>query len=198
MKKLSLASLLLLTACVTINIYFPAAAAEKAADKIIQGIQDTAVPVNKKEEEPQTRLPNWQLTFYQWVDGALNVVITPAHAEEANLSIDSTEIRRLRASMKARFGSLKGFYNKGFVGLKKDGLIATKDVASVPLKERNKVKKLVTAENKDRESLYHAIADANGHPDWYKNIKSTFAKRWLSNAKSGWWYETSKGSWKKK
>lgn len=26
---------LLLTACVTINIYFPAAAAEKAADKII-------------------------------------------------------------------------------------------------------------------------------------------------------------------
>ena len=35
MKKISTLSALLLTACVTINIYFPAAAAEKAADKII-------------------------------------------------------------------------------------------------------------------------------------------------------------------
>ena len=41
-----------LSACVTINIYFPAAAAEKAADKIIDDVwrlQDTA-PAPKKEE----------------------------------------------------------------------------------------------------------------------------------------------------
>ena len=41
-----------LSACVTINIYFPAAAAEKAADKIIDDVwrlQDAA-PVPKKEE----------------------------------------------------------------------------------------------------------------------------------------------------
>ncbi|CAN4272811.1 hypothetical protein MCEZLEM10_01065 [Methylophilaceae bacterium] len=41
-----------LSACVTINIYFPAAAAEKAADKIIDDVwrlQD-AVPAAKKEE----------------------------------------------------------------------------------------------------------------------------------------------------
>lgn len=39
--KLSLAFItasLLLSACVTINIYFPAAAAEKAADKIIDEV----------------------------------------------------------------------------------------------------------------------------------------------------------------
>ncbi len=54
-----------LSACVTVNIYFPAAAAEKAADKIIDEVwegtksPDTttksgtpvpAVPVNKKEK----------------------------------------------------------------------------------------------------------------------------------------------------
>ncbi len=33
-----LASLLALVSCVTINIYFPAAAAEKAADKIIDEV----------------------------------------------------------------------------------------------------------------------------------------------------------------
>ena len=32
------AAVLLLSACVTINIYFPAAAAEKAADKIIDEV----------------------------------------------------------------------------------------------------------------------------------------------------------------
>jgi hypothetical protein len=42
MKKsaliLSLAAAAILSACVTINIYFPAAAAEKAADKIIDEV----------------------------------------------------------------------------------------------------------------------------------------------------------------
>jgi hypothetical protein len=44
-----------LSACVTINIYFPAAAAEKAADKIIDDVwrlQDAA-PAPKKEEAPK-------------------------------------------------------------------------------------------------------------------------------------------------
>ena len=35
---LSLGTAAILTACVTINIYFPAAAAEKAADKIIDEV----------------------------------------------------------------------------------------------------------------------------------------------------------------
>ncbi len=37
-----------LSACVTINIYFPAAAAEKAADKII----DEVWQIRKGEEKP--------------------------------------------------------------------------------------------------------------------------------------------------
>lgn len=35
---------LALSACVTINIYFPAAAAEKAADKIIEEVWQTQQP----------------------------------------------------------------------------------------------------------------------------------------------------------
>ena len=42
MKKISVLTALLLTACVTINIYFPAAAAENAADEIIKDIQNIA------------------------------------------------------------------------------------------------------------------------------------------------------------
>jgi uncharacterized protein YdbL (DUF1318 family) len=70
--------------------------------------------------------------------------------------------------------------------------------ANIPLKDRNQVSKLVAAENKDRQSLYQAIANANGHPEWLNQIKSTFAGRWIGNAQSGWWYQSSNGSWKQK
>ena len=45
--SVTLAVMLLLQACVTINIYFPAAAAEKAADKIIDEVWQL-----KKPEQP--------------------------------------------------------------------------------------------------------------------------------------------------
>ena len=52
-----------LAACVTINIYFPAAAAEKVADKIIDEVwqvqKDAAHQTKPKlESEPQTNTPN--------------------------------------------------------------------------------------------------------------------------------------------
>ena len=63
-------------------------------------------------------------------------------------------------------------------------MLAVRDAASVPLKDRNQVNKLVAAENADRQSLYQAIANANGHPEWAAQIKSTFAARWVSNAQA--------------
>lgn len=45
-----------LTACVTINIYFPAAAAEKAADRVIDEVwqieKDSAPPAAKSGDKP--------------------------------------------------------------------------------------------------------------------------------------------------
>jgi hypothetical protein len=83
MRKISVLGTLLLTACVTINIYFPAAAAEKAADEIIKDIQKTA----PKQVEPKAGLPDWQMTAFHWIDNALNVVVSPAQAAEADLRL---------------------------------------------------------------------------------------------------------------
>lgn len=193
MRKVSVLGALLLTACVTINIYFPAAAAEKAADEIIKDIQG----ITPQKTEPKASLPDWQITAFQWLDTAINVLVSPAQAEEANLSIDSSEIRQLRARMESRFASLRPFYAAGYIGIQADGFLAVRDAASVPLRERNQVNKLVAAENTDRQSLYQAIANANGHPEWSTQIKSTFAASWISNAQSGWWYQSA-GSWKQK
>jgi hypothetical protein len=195
MKKLILIGAMLLSACVTINIYFPAAAAEKAADQIIKGIQENTPA---KKPEPKAQLSNWQLAVYQGIEITLNQLVSPAQAAEADLDIDSEEIRKLQAGMKSRFNSLANFYGKGFIGIKRDGLISIKDASNIPLKDRNEANKLVSAENNDRDALYRAIANANGHPEWYEQIKSTFAERWISNAKDGWWYEVSNNNWKQK
>ncbi len=197
MKKISLMSILLLTACVTINIYFPAAAAEQVADEIIKGIQSDESPdLNQKPEtEPQSKAKGIQQVVFLWIDEALNILVSPAHAG-ADLSVNTAEIRQLRSAMQKRFGSLRPFYAKGIVGIKADGFITTK--AAAPLKDKNKVNKLIAAENADRKRLYQAIANANGHPEWFPQIKATFAARWKGNAQSGWWFQTSPGNWKKK
>lgn len=50
------AAIAMLSACITINIYFPAAAAEKAADEIIDDVwqikDDAQTPAVKSEETP--------------------------------------------------------------------------------------------------------------------------------------------------
>jgi uncharacterized protein YdbL (DUF1318 family) len=195
MRKISVLSAILLTACVTINIYFPAAAAEKAADEIIKDIQKNTP--QQTTPEPKAGLPDWQVSMYQVIDRAINIMVSPAQADEANLAIDSAEIRQLRAAMESRYPSLQPLYAAGYIGIQADGLLAVRDIGSVPLKDRNQVNKLVAAENADRQNLYQAIANANGHPEWAAQIKSTFAARWVSNAQPGWWYQSS-GSWKQK
>jgi uncharacterized protein YdbL (DUF1318 family) len=198
MKKFTLLSLLLLTACVTINIYFPAAAAEKAADQIIQDIQKHAPPDTHDDSRAgngaSPKLQGWQSFF----DGALNLLISPAQAAEADLEIDAPDIRQLRAAMQKRFSALLPFYQQGLIGIQRDGMLAVVGSAAVPLKERNTVNKLLAAENGDRANLYKAIANANGHPDWADDIKATFAQRWIGNAKTGWFHQSGNGEWVRK
>lgn len=196
--KFLLLSTLFLTACVTINIYFPAAAAEQVADQIIKEIQsEEETPVEQKNQmDPQVNLTQPTSVWYSAIDSLLNILAPPVSAADANLSVNTAEIRKIRAAMQSRFTSLKPFYANGLIGIQSDGFIVLRNTAA--LKIRNKVNKLIAAENSDRKRLYQAIANANGHPEWFAQIKSTFATRWVSNAQSGWWYQSSNGSWKKK
>jgi len=196
MKTLSLLVALLLTACVTINIYFPAAAAEKAADEIIKDIQD--LKPEKTEPKPKASLTDWQIAACRLLEQSLDAIISSARADEADLTIDSADIRQLRSAMESRFTALQPNYAAGYIGIQADGLLVVRNIAGIPLKDRNQVTKLVAAENADRQQLYQAIANANGHPDWAGQIKSTFAGRWASNAQPGWWYQTSNGIWKQR
>lgn len=197
---MSLALLLFFTACVTINVYFPAEAAVKAADRIILDVYGN-VPEGQKQQEQKPAEPvsfrsTPSLTERVLVL-ALDWLIAPAHAE-ADLSVDTPAIRQLRSSMEARFRELAPHYASGAVGMTNNGEIALRDLKLVPLKDRNTVKDLVALENRDRSALYREIARANGQPGWETDIRATFARRWVDNARSGWWYMDAGGSWKQK
>jgi hypothetical protein len=193
---MSLLLLLFVTACVTINVYFPAEAAVKAADRIILDVYG-----NVPEEQPQPAEPTSFLVPSSLpgraVTIALDWLVAPAHAA-ADLSINTPAIRQLTASMEARIRQLAPHYASGAIGMTNNGEIILRDQKLVPLRERNNVKNLVSLENRDRGALYAEMARANAHPEWEGEIRATFARRWVDNARAGWWYMDKSGNWKQK
>lgn len=181
--------MVVLNACVTINVYFPAAAAEKAADQIID--QVWGEETGKTPEEEPSAEPSAQSS------SLLDLLIPAAHAS-ADIDISSPEIRRLNASMAERYKKLETYYDNGAIGLTNDGFVDVRDAQKIGLRDRSMVNREVSTENRDRRDLYREIARANGRPDWENSIRETFAKRWIERAKSGWWYQDSRGQWVQK
>jgi uncharacterized protein YdbL (DUF1318 family) len=194
----------LLAACVTVNVYFPAAAAEQAADRII----DTVTSQQQKNNEnpapktpPNSRVaPAEQPILLAAAGALLNLLIPAAEAQGSpNLDVSGPEIRAVTGSMQQRFGQLQKYFQSGVIGLTTDGLVAVRDQNAVPLAERAVVTRLVTEDNRDRETLYAELAKANKHPEWEPDIRRTFARRWVERgAQSGWYYQDSGGKWVQK
>lgn len=117
---------------------------------------------------------------------------------QANLEINTPAIAALQRSMHSRYAQLAPLYASGAVGLTRDGNIALRDAKAVPLAQRQQVNALVASENQDRAALYREIARANGHPEWEADIRATFARRWISRARPGWYYQNASGAWVRK
>jgi uncharacterized protein YdbL (DUF1318 family) len=200
--KIALASLLI-AACVTINVYFPAAAADKAADQVINDItgggskSGTTTPP-QSYFVPRGEEPNMLVAAF---GSALYALVPVANAQdaEAALNVSSPAVTRIKQSMGARFGEMEKFFASGAIGLTKDGLVDVRDLNSVALPDRATVKRLVADDNADRAQLYSEIAKASNHPEWEADIKKSFAKRWVATgAKPGWYYQDDSGAWKQK
>ncbi len=189
---------LVVTACVTINIYFPTSQAEDAAKEIVGDILGKPT---KSEPAPggdkSGALPQ-ELNFGRVAQGVLDFFIPAAEAAQPDFNIETPTIRKLRASMKKRHTRLASFYDNGSIGFTQDAQVALRDKSLLSLRDQAVVKKLIAAENRDRNRLYQAIADANGHPEWQNKVRSVFAKTWIQEAKRGWWYQDRKGKWRRK
>lgn len=187
---------MLVAACVTINVYFPEAAAEQAADRIIERVRgestDSGASLQRFHDAESVPL------MVAAAERFLNGFVPRAEAQGSpNFDASSPEVTALENSLAKRFQQLKSFYDSGAIGMDENGLVEIRDRNLIPLKDRNSVLQLVSAQNNDWNALYQEIADLNGHPEWVDNIRRTFASRWVAKANKGWWYREG-GSWKQK
>ena len=128
---------------------------------------------------------------------SLFVLLFAFNAGAVDLEVNTPGVNAIKQSMQARHAQLSPYYASGAVGIASDGMIALRDAGAVPLPQRQAVNGLVAAENRDRNALYAEIANANGHPEWEPEIRSTFAQRWVQRAQSGWWVQGG-GGWSQK
>lgn len=191
----SLASMLVV-ACVTINVYFPEAAAVEAADRIIDKVRGDDASNTTSRIAPRSRNDVPMLATF--AAGIGNFLVSDANAQ-GNVDFDkpSPQKQALENSLANRFPSLKPYLDSGAIGLTDAGLLDFRDRNLVPLKDRNTVVQLVAAQNNDWNALYAEIARLNGHPEWQDSIRRTFAERWVAKADRGWYYREG-GSWRQK
>ena len=199
LRVLSVSALIALIGCVTINVYFPAAAAEEAADRFIQDVlgEDEA----NQGEPDQASLPTGGSTpvMMQFASGAISLLVTAAHAQQADIDISTPAIQAIKQRMERRHqNELSSYYEAGAIGFGRDGFVQIRDRSAVGLAERREMERLVNEENEDRRAVYREIAEANNHPEWEEQIRATFARRWIANAKSGWYYQDESGGWAQK
>ena len=199
MKKLNamlfLGLVLSLAACVTINVYFPAAAAERAAEKFVGDV------LGETPEEGLLINPLDPPSGVMLMAAAnlLDFLVADAQAQQAEIDINTPQINAIKARMAQRQRQhLDALFDAGAIGFSSDGLVTVRDRSAVPLSERRTIESIVADENRDRKAVYREIAVANGHPEWEKEIQETFAREWVRNARKGWFYQDSNGAWRQK
>ena len=165
--------------CVTVNIYFPAAQAQKTAKEIVEDVRGVKV---EKKKEPQS---------FQWVG--------VAYAGQAELEVSNATIRALKESIKARYPRLKPYLSSGALGESLQGYLVLKNTRGLSLRDRALVNRLMSAENRDREALYKSVAQAlNIDKSQLLRLRKIFAQEWQKTAPPGTWVEEKPGNWLRK
>ena len=149
-------ALVLLAACVTINVYFPAAEAQQAAAEFVDKVIGEPEPAPPPNQPPSASMqPRFNL---------MSLLISDAQAQSVDITIRTPAIQEIQDRMADRFqNSLEAHFDSGALGFGSDGLIVVRDASKVPLKDRVSLNQLVADDNRDRKAVYREIAVANGH-----------------------------------
>ena len=225
----SLAVATMIAGCITVHVYFPVKELREAADEIVDEVrpdiasaEESAGEGEKGDRADDSREDAGDLHRRgRDTDGSGEPIRVPparptllsvslartAWAEEKDsterpdevINASSPKIKKIKASLKARYKKLLPLYTAGRIGEGQDGYLVVREVKDLKLKERRKVSTLVKAENADRKGLYTAIARENKIADAkIKDIGRLFSRSWQKKSKTGWWIEVKKGKWVKK
>jgi len=186
-RTLAVMAALSVAGCITVNIYFPAPEVRRAAEQIVEetwgdgGAAGTATPGTPAAAESSWLWPS---------------LVSAAYAQdEVDINVSTAAIRTLKAQMKTRADQLKPYLDQGRVGIANDGMLVIRNLEGIPLRDQATVRRLVEAENRDRETLYQEIAKANDFgADRIPDIRKIFAETWIDKAERGWPIQKG-GSW---
>jgi len=186
-----------LVSCVTVNIYFPAAAIQKAADQIVDDVRK--VPEQSPQQTPE-QTPEQKQDKSSRLERFRFVRLGLAEAEAAvDVNVSTPAIRGLKSSMANRFPQLQPLYAKGAIGETNNGYLAIRDVSALSLKERADLNRLVEQENADRRALYTEIIRGNNLAvNTLPDVEKLFANSWRDKSSPGWWIQQDGGQWAKK
>ena len=179
-------------ACVTVNLYFPTAEVQKAADQIVEEVHE-----GKQEQSPAggSSLLRGLGSALAWIGPAE----ARAQDRKADIEVSTPAIRALKQQMKARFPELSAFFHGGSLGESNMGLLEARDTQSLSLGDRARLRRLLEAENADRMGLYKEIARANNFAEeQVETIQKLFANSWRSQAEAGTWIQDDRGAWARK
>jgi hypothetical protein len=160
---------LLVFACVTINIYFPAEKVDAVADEIVKEIRErSGEKKGPKKNDGSSLLRERVLAFF----------LPSARADEIT-SVSNPTIRALKERIISRHIQWKPYSQKGMLKEGNDGYVALGNTKGLGLKEKRNLKSLVDAENRDRKKLYAEVAKAlKIDASQISKIAETFAKKW--------------------
>jgi uncharacterized protein YdbL (DUF1318 family) len=192
--RISFVCLMMLAACVTVNIYFPAAEVQKAADSIVGDV------TGERQQPSAPAKPGNSSWLLERLRIASSMILGPKSAfAQVNVNVSTPAIRGLKESMGNDWHQLKPYYEKVVVGENNNGLVEIRDTSRLDLKEQAQVKQLVDQMNKDRTALYREIQAANNYPpEILPQIQKIFANSWREKSQPGWWIQNDNGQWVKK
>jgi uncharacterized protein YdbL (DUF1318 family) len=178
----------LAAACVTVNIYFPAAQVEKTAEEIVKDVY--------QEKDKKPAKPEGGTHLLQRLLAGLG----PAEALAADATtVSNAAIRTLKNKIASRHGQLARFYSEGRIGINKGGMLVIRNIGGLGVKDAATLRRLVAADNQDRSRLYQEVAKALKLPaNQVPKIQAIFARQWRDQAQAKWWVQQDNGKWMRK
>ncbi|MBP7147425.1 MAG: DUF1318 domain-containing protein [Acidobacteria bacterium] len=192
-------------ACVTINVYFPAAEIKDLSERIEKAVREQAAeqtgepvpaePDSGQDASPQQPPPAPQSLLDELLGG-----VAYAQREVPAPEVTNPAIRKLIESRAARLAALNKYKSAGAIGESNRALVEVRNLeAAGDLKARAELQRIVKAENADREELFKEMAAEKGvDTSQLDKIRETYAATMREFARPGDLVQMPDGSWKTK
>ncbi|MGE4291743.1 MAG: DUF1318 domain-containing protein [Desulfovibrio sp.] len=176
--------LLLVTACVTVNIYFPAAEIKKDAESVVKDVYGIEGPSAPKGENP---------TEGSW----LNIFAPKEAFAQDYRSLSNSVTRGIGQQLKQLYPQLRPYLLAGNMGFDNDGFAVLRDKSGLNMQQVGEINRLATQDKQLKTQLYQEKAKAAQTPDKVAQVQAIYADVWKGFAEPGTWIQNG-GSWKQK